>query len=321
MLNLDRSKMTAAATVVLFAVLAVANIHGQTRRPAPAKAQTQTFRAITVKTQPGATIWLDGVRFGRAAENGELEITTVSAGAHLLRVRADGYKEFTHTIPATRRGAVDATLTATTDPAELAFQEAMRLTSTDREKAAEAFRKAISLRANFPDAHVELARVLTELGDIDDAIAAIESAKRFRPAFAEASAVLGRIYKDDGNEAKAIAAFKRAITEGKGFQPEAYTGLGLLYKEKAEALGGTGDFTAEDRNFAEASGFLRTALRQLSGAPDSVVLYQTLGLVYERQKKNKEAIAIYREFLSLFPDSNEATAVRSYIELLSRDDQ
>ncbi len=44
-----------------------------------------------------------------------------------------------------------------------------------------------------------------------------------------------------------------------------------------------------------------------------------LGLVYERQKKFADAIATYEEFLRIFPNSNEATAVRSFIVQLKKD--
>jgi tetratricopeptide (TPR) repeat protein len=124
-----------------------------------------------------------------------------------------------------------------------------------------------------------------------------------------------------GEEAKAIAAFKRSIAEGRGFQPEAHTGLGLLYKDKAETHGSAGEFSEETAAYAEASKNLRIAIRQLSGAPEASVIYQLLGLVYERQNRNKEAIAVYEEFLRLYPDSSDATTVRSFITQLKKLDQ
>ena len=123
----------------------------------------------------------------------------------------------------------------------------------------------------------------------------------------------------NGEEAKATAAFKRSILEGKGFQPEAYTGLGILYKEKAEGLAGSGDFEKENTNYTEAAKNFRSAVKQLSGAPDAIVVYQLLGLVYERQKKYTEAIGVYEEFLRLFPNAAEAEAVRSFIVQIKKD--
>lgn len=277
------------------------------------------FRAITIATEPGTIVWIDGIRYGKTDKAGILEIKTVSSGVHTLRLRADGYKEKTHALAATQKGEIAVALVKTDDAAELAYQEAERLTTDDREKSADAYRRAIKARQNYPDAYIGLARVLSEAGDADEAAKALTVARRLRPGFAEASAIEGRIHKDNGEETKAIATFKRSITEGKGFQPEAYTGLGLLYKEKAEGAGGSGDFENETANYAEASRNLKIALKQLSGAPDTVVIYQLLGLIYERQKKYAEAIATYEEFLRIFPVSSEATAVRSFIVQLKKD--
>lgn len=296
----------------LFAGVFVGLVAGQ------AKSAATSFRAITVVTEPSASIWIDGVGWGKADRTGRMDIKTISAGPHSLRVRANGFKEKTMTLTALQKGEVTVPLVKTTDEAELAFQEGERMAFSDREKAVEAYQKAIRLRPNYPDAYVALARVQTEMQDTEDALESILAARKLRPGFAEASAVEGRIHKENGEEAKAIAAFKRAITEGKGFQPEAYAGLGLLYKEKAEGAGASGDFENEDLNFAEAAKNLKVSLKQLSGAPDTVVIYQLLGLIYEREKKYDEAIALYEEFLRIFPNSSEATAVRSFITQIKK---
>jgi tetratricopeptide (TPR) repeat protein len=277
-----------------------------------ANAQPVQTRTISVVTEPAATVWVDDIRFGKTGKDGRLKIK-LPAGKHTIRVRADGFTEISKPLLPTSSGEFQVALTKTADKAELAFQEAERLAAVDREKAAEAYRNAIKLRPGYERAYIGLARVLSEADDLEGAKKAIRELRRTHPASAEASAIEGRIYKDAGDEAKAIAAFKRAIAEGKGFQPEAYTGLGLLYKEKAEGFGGAGDFNNETASYNEAAKNLKIALKQLSGAPDASVIYQLLGLVYERQKKYNEAIAIYEEFLKLFPDSNDAPAVQSFI--------
>lgn len=271
------------------------------------------MRTIVVVSEPKATVWLDGVRYGRTDDAGRLEIKTVGKGQHALRVRADGFKEFAQTIAPTQKGEIKVVLTKTTDEAELAFQAAEKMLASDREAAAELYRKAIKLRPKYPEAYLALARVLSDIEDMEAALTAIKQAKRLRPGYAEASAVEGRIHKESGEEEMAIASFKRSIAEGKGFQPEALTGLGLLYKEKAEGFGSAGDFEQEEAHYAEAAKYLQTGIRQLSGAPDAEILYQLLGLVYEKMKKPEEAIATYEEFLRIFPNSSEASAVRSFI--------
>lgn len=297
----------------ILCLLAVISINAQ--RTAPAGA----FRTINVSTEPGAAVWLDGVRYGTTDKSGILVIKTVTAGAHSLRVRADGFKEKTQPIAPSQRGDTKVVLLKTTDDAELAFQEGERMSTQDREKSAAAYRRAAKLRPNYPEAWLALARVLADAGNTVEAEKAATQSRKLRPGYAEASAVLGRIYKDSGEEEKAVAAFRRAITEGRGFQPEAYAGLGLLYKEKAEVAGSEGDYDSEAESYAESAKNLRLSLKQLAGAPDAIVIYQLLGLIYERQKKFADAIATYEEFLRIFPDSIEATAVRSFITQLRKE--
>ncbi len=289
--------------------------YGQEKKPSVV---TQ-FRSITLATQPDAIIWLDVVRFGKTGKDGKLTIKTVSAGPHTLRVRADGFKERSQPLTAVQKGEIKIDLVKTTDEAELAYQEAERLTTVDREKSAAVYSKAIKLRPNYPEAYLGLARVLSDSGDLEEALKTILSARKLRPGYAEASAVEGRIQKESGEEDRAIAAYKRAIAEGKGFQPEAYAGLGLLYKEKAEGAGGSGDFDGENTSYTESAKNLKLAIKQLSGAPDSIVIYQLLGVIYEKQKRNADAIALYEEFLRIFPDAVEATAVRSFIVQLKKE--
>jgi tetratricopeptide (TPR) repeat protein len=292
--------------MVLASIILASSLIGQ-----PAK--SQVYRTITISTEPNAMIWVDGVRYGSTDSAGKITIKTISSGAHSIRVRADGFKEITKPVTAAQKGNLSISLTKTTDPAELAYQSAENLIVNDRAKAIDAYKKAIALRPKYPEAYLGLARAYSESGDSENAAKAIRDGRKVRPVYAELSAVEGRTFKDGGEEAKAVASFNRSIKEGKGFQPEAYTGLGLLYKEKAENAGSGGDFGGESENYGIAAKNLSTAVKQLSGAPDAIVIYQLLGLVYERQKKYKEAIATYKEFLNVFPESGEASAVRSYI--------
>ncbi len=275
-------------------------------------------RMLIVVTEPKAIVWLDDVRYGTTDANGKLTLRPIAAGAHTLRVRADGFKEISQPISAAQKGEVKISLVKTEDAAELQFQEAERLSEVDRDKAVVAYRKAINLRPKYPEAYLALARILTAQNNYDDALKAIAGARKARPAYAEASAVEGRIYVTEEMPEKATASFKRAIAEGKGFQPEAQTGLGLLYREQAEAAGNGGDFEAEADNYLLAIAAFKKAAAQLSGAPDAITIYQFIGLAYEKMKKYDEAIKVYEEFLHVFPDSNEATAVQSFIVQLKK---
>lgn len=282
---------------------------------APPTNQTKT---VTIATEPNASVWLDDVLRGTTDENGKIVIKSILAGRHTLRVRADGFKEVSQNLLPAQSGDVKIALVKTTDEAELAFQQAEKLAVLSKEKSKELYEKAIRLRPKFPEANLGLARVLLEQSDAEGALEAVKNARKARPVYAEASAVEGRIYKSDEQEEKAVASYKRAITEGKGFQPEAYTGLALLYKEKAEAAGAAGDFANEQIYYAQSLKFFPSAIRQLSGAPDAIIVYQLFGLVYEKMKKYEDAIAVYEEFLRVFPDTSEASVVRSFIVQLKK---
>lgn len=285
---------------------------------AQVKPAAQSSRSITVTSEPQAKVWIDGVLYGTTSDTGSLAIRTVSPGRKTIRVRADGFKEAQKVLLPTQSGTVSIPLAKTTDEAELAFQNAERLSTVDREKAAAAYQQAIKLKPANADAHIGLARVYLDGGDVEKAEKSIAAARRVRPGSAEISAIEGRLLKSVDEEVKAIAAFKRAIREGGGFQPEAYAGLGLLYKEKAESSGAGGEYDQEAANYNEAVRNLSMAIKQLSGAPDSAVLYQFLGLVYEQQKKFDKAIGVYQDFLKYFPGHPEAEAFESFIVQLKK---
>lgn len=277
----------------------------------------QASRSITVVTEADARVWINGVLYGTTDERGKLEIKSVFPGRRIIRVVAQSFAEVSKPLLPTQRGEIKIALTETRDPAELAFQEGERQATLDRAKAEAAYRKAIAANPKLVSAHVGLLRNLAEGRSYDNAFAALKELRKVSPRYAEASAIEGRIYKDQGEEVKAIASFKRAITEGDGFQPEAYAGLGLLYQDRAEWL--ADDETQQTAAYNEAARNLITAVKQLSGAPDAAVIYQLVGMIYEKQKRYKEAIALYEDFLKTFPESPEAEAVRSFIVQIKKE--
>jgi tetratricopeptide (TPR) repeat protein len=298
--------------MILTAVCA-APAFAQPRRTTPAAPAASAARTLTVVTEPKAIVWIDDIKRGVTDESGKLFVKPVSPGTHRIRVRADGFKETSVSVAAAQKGDVKIALTKTSDEAELAFQEAERQLARDRSKAIEFYRKAIEARPRFAEAQLALARALTAAGDHENALKAIVAARKIRPSYPEASAVEGRIYIGEGEEAKAMASFKRSIAEGKGFQPEAHAGLGLLYKDQADAFNAAADFENANARYELAAAELRRSLTQLAGAPDAKDLYQLLGDLYYKAKKYREAIKVYEEFLSVFPDSSEATTMRSLI--------
>jgi tetratricopeptide (TPR) repeat protein len=225
----------------------------------------------------------------------------------MLRVRAIGFKESNAPLLAGRRN-VAVKLIRTTDEAELAFQRAedAREKARDddaRKEAAELYRQALKLRAAYPAAHLGLARVLLDLNQYQSALEEISAARRMRPAYAEASAVEGRINREAAFTDDAIQSFRRAIKEGRGFQPEAHVGLARVLEDQGK--------------YDEAILEFRKAIDQLSDSEP--VIYQLLGAAYEKQQKYKEAVTAYEKYLALAPNGSLAPAIRSIIDQLRRD--
>ena len=279
-------------------------------------AQKSSLRSLTIISEPNAIVWIDDVNYGKTNEKGNLALKIFPAGTHKIRVRANGFKEVSQSLLATQKGDLKIALVKTTDEAELAFQQAEA--ESDKEKAVTLYQKAIKLRPKYAEANLGLARILLNLNDLSGAHKAVNAARKVRPIYAEASAVEGRIYQAESEEDKAIASFKRAVTEGKGYQPEALTGLGLLYKDRAEGFGGAGDFENEKQNYILAAENLKKAAAQLGGAPDTTTVYQLLGDAYEHAKMYQEAIKVYQDYLAMFPDANEAETFRSFIVQLQK---
>ncbi|HVF51764.1 MAG TPA: tetratricopeptide repeat protein [Pyrinomonadaceae bacterium] len=259
-----------------------------------------------METGPKATVWLDGLRRGVTDASGQLVLSNVRAGRHILRVRATGFRERTLPVLPLQRGALQVKLTPTTDEAELAFQraedarEGVLGAGGVREDAEELYRRALELRPGFAAARVGLARVLSSKEDFDAALEEIEEARRARPAYAEASAVEGRILRAAANSNAAIESYERAIREGRGVQPEAYAGLGIVLEEKGR--------------YEEAVAAFRKAIAQLDDTEPA--LYQLLGAAYEKLENYKAALAAYEKYLALAPEGKLAPAIRSIIDQL-----
>ena len=294
-------------TLAVIAVVSLSSTNTIVSQRRSKAAPLPSSRSLTISTEPNAIIWIDEIRRGVADASGRLELNIISPGRHILRVRATGFKEASSPLIAGRR-SIAVKLVRTTDRAELIFQQAeeareMAKDGPARQNAAELYRQTLKLRPSFPAAHVGLARVLLDLNRYEQALAEIEEARRTRPLYAEASAVEGRIQREAAFTEESIQSFRRAIREGKGFQPEAHVGLARVLEEKGQ--------------YPEAILEFRKAIAQLSDSEP--VIYQLLGAAYEKQQNYKEAIVAYEKYLALAPNGGLAPAIRSMIDQLRRD--
>ena len=275
---------------------------GPAQTPARTSTQVSSARTITVSTQPNAAVWVDEVRRGSTDASGKLQLK-LTPGRHSLRVRASGFAERTLTLLPSQRGALSVVLTKTTDEAELTFQQAEEARDKgNSQQAAELYRQALKLRPRFAAAHLGLARALEGSEDFDAALEEVEAARRDRPAYAEASAVEGRLLRSLADSDAALDAYQRALRESHGFQPEAYTGMGIVYEDKGR--------------YEEAVAAFRKAIAQLSDTEP--ILYELLGRDLEKLERWKDAVAAYEKYLALAPNGAHASAINSIIDQLRK---
>ena len=168
-------------------------------------------------------------------------------------------------------------------------------------------RRAIELDPDLPDAYVWLGAALLNLGQVDEAIAAINDGIRVDPENGQAYQSLGRAYwVGKGDFASAIPAFRKAIK----LNPEAgysYLQLGLLL--------------AWEGQFEEAEKVCRRAVelqdQYISGNAGLQVVgaNSRLGYVFYLQGRYADAIREYERGLAFVRSTDHALKERTSIEI------
>ncbi len=145
--------------------------------------------------------------------------------------------------------------------------------------------------AENPDcwmAHINLGRVLTECGRVDEALAHCQRAVELAPDNAEAHNNLGFFLVGRGQFDQAIAHYQKAL-EIKPDYADPHNNLGIV-------LAGRGQFDAAVAHYQKA----------LEINPDYALAHNNLGLVLADRERFEEAIAQYQKALESKPDFVEA---------------
>jgi protein O-mannosyl-transferase len=173
-------------------------------------------------------------------------------------------------------------------------------------------------------AHYNLGIVLTEQGDIDQAIDHYQDAVALRPAYAEAHYNLGRLLVAQGRLDDAVAHYEKAVEINRG-DPEAQNNLGVTLF----GIGRVGDAILHYQkaleiqpDYAEASCNLANALISkgdfdgaiarykvcVAAIPDQAEAQYNLASALLRKGRTDEAIIHYQKVLQLYPENADAHA-------------
>jgi tetratricopeptide (TPR) repeat protein len=135
--------------------------------------------------------------------------------------------------PAARRLAAAARQAEERLSADDWFNVGLDLEASAPDDARDAYRRALEMEPGHADAHVNLARLLQEMGRAADAAVHCRLALASDPLHATAAYNLGIALEDLGHVEPAIAAYEQAI----GADPEladAYFNLGCLYEKQGK---------------------------------------------------------------------------------------
>lgn len=108
--------------------------------------------------------------------------------------------------------AVDRTLDIHAHTADDWYNTALDLEAVATDEAVAAYRRALELDPDHPDAHLNLGRLLHEDGKLPEAEAHYRAAAAADVEGARAHYNLGVVLQDQGREAEAIAAYRKALS-------------------------------------------------------------------------------------------------------------
>ncbi|WP_168220576.1 tetratricopeptide repeat protein [Azospirillum thermophilum] len=153
-----------------------------------------------------------------------------------------------------------------------------------RQEAMAAYRQAISLRPDFPEALGNLGILLKEMHRLGEAAAVLRRALTIRPDHVEALSNLGLDLQAEDRAAEAAAVFRKALA---------------LRPGSAELLYNLARAQEDRRSYDEAAAAAR---RAAALRPDYAEAWSLLGTVLGNQEKLPHALAAYRVALTLRPD-------------------
>jgi Flp pilus assembly protein TadD len=110
------------------------------------------------------------------------------------------------------------------------YERGCALESTSADAASAVYRAALEQEPDFPDAHVNLGRLLHEAGDVYAALVHYRAALALRPGDTTAAFNIGVALEDLGATVDAIAAYRRAL-ECNPRSPDAHYNLARLLEQ------------------------------------------------------------------------------------------
>ena len=183
-------------------------------------------------------------------------------------------------------------------------------------------KKALDLKYDFPEAHLNLGIAYKEKGKLEEAIESYKYAIRFKPNYAEAYNNLGNLFNQKGEIDQAINYLNTAIKIKPNFA-EAYNNLGNALKAKGQldlAINSFNNAIKIKPSFAEAHNNLGNIMQTQNNDNKAIIMYRkalklkpnyptaenNLGAAYQNSGNIKLAKISYKRAITLLPNYAEA---------------
>jgi len=192
---------------------------------------------------------------------------------------------------------------STTVPPALMYELGMsRMESGEYLQARLSFEEAVSLDPNSSSYRNALGLANLQLGRLPQALSSFREAVRLNPNFSDGYNNLGVALAQSGKWEEAIAAFEKVLAFPFYNRPEiVYQNLGWAYY----SLG----------RYQEAEKALSSAL---SLEPRMALTHYTLGLLYEKQGRQPDAVQAYRQVVKLAAGSETGRKAQERLKALGQ---
>ncbi|MBI4798416.1 MAG: tetratricopeptide repeat protein [Desulfarculus sp.] len=154
-------------------------------------------------------------------------------------------------------------------------------------RAKEMFEKAVTISPKFLKGHEALANLFQALGDMDGYIKHMEKAVKISPRNMERRFMLGQSLVSAGRKDEAKKLFNEILQTATAQFAE-------IAEKVGEALLAIGEAEEAEKAFNKA----------LETSPESLHLFNRLGIAFRQQKKYAEAIANYKKALQVAPGNS-----------------
>ena len=201
--------------------------------------------------------------------------------------------------------------------AESSFEEGMRLIEQNDYESALAVFDELTQRGETAEVYYNIGYIKTSQGEYEEAIIAFQKATQLDRLFAKAFEAMGRAYKELGKNEKAQEYLQKAadIYIGREKMQDAEAVLNEILQISPDSVNVFNSLGVLYRKREDLKTSLNYYQKALKVHPDEPHIHYNIGRLYFEMKMPDKARACFDKALALDPDFNEAKEVLNAMEI------